>query len=155
MGRPLFVALAGLVAVAGCRQGEVLETGADRGSNSAGRAEAPLRVSLYDRVEPRAGQPVPTFNMAAAEGSLGSKDGCLVLESGGRTMALVFARGSAKPEGPGRLLVDGRSFAIGDRVRLGGSSTGGSAVGAAEIAPGCGQSERWLVAPGSVEPAAG
>lgn len=114
-----------------------------------------MKISIYDRVEPVKGRPVPIFNLAAAEGSLDLKGGCLVLDTGDRTLALVFARDSAKSQSSDRLLIDGRSFGIGDRIRLGGSSKGGSAVGAAEIPPECRQFEPWFVAPGSVEAAGG
>lgn len=114
-----------------------------------------VRIFTFVQAKPVPGQPAPTFHQVAVTGKLTVKNGCLVLESGSRQLALVFREGTASfDQARNALTVDGQTFNVGSTVSMGGS--GGSAV---ESMPQgnpkqhCGADESWMVVPGSFKPA--
>jgi hypothetical protein len=152
--RSLALALCMPMAVGCAQEGQpVVENAARNGP--ADRLEAAsgseVRLLTFKEATATAGQPAPTYHMASITGRLLERSGCLALEAGGRTFALVFREGTADYDPERRVLtVEGRGFPIGSRVQLGGS--GGSAVAlepaAGEISS-CGTDSAWYVTPGS------
>ncbi|HEX8380584.1 MAG TPA: hypothetical protein VF619_08560 [Allosphingosinicella sp.] len=152
--RSLALALCMPVAVGCAQEGQPAVENAAR-NGPAERMEAAsggeVRLLTFKEASAAANQPAPTYHMASISGRLLVRSGCLALEAGGRTFALVFREGTVDYD-PERLVltVEGSGFPIGSRVQLGGS--GGSAV-ASEPAAGeisrCGADSAWYVTPGS------
>lgn len=140
-----------LVALSGCQQKPRSETSEDTRAIAISRQAEPMKIATYQRVAPVSGQPVPTFHNAAVQGSLSLHGGCLVLNVEHRSLLLVFAADAVRLLDRQTVLIDNRAFHVGKAVRVGGSSTGGSAVAAAEIPAECSGLERWFVTPGSAE----
>jgi hypothetical protein len=127
------------------------------GCANEGDADAgAVRLLTFREAEARPGQPAPTYHMASVSGRLTVRNGCLLLEAPGRSFALVFREGSAAYDAGRRFVTaDGRGYAIGSEVRMGGS--GGSAVASerpAEDAARCGAAALWYVTPRTMAPAA-
>ena len=148
-----------LLALAACTNGTGDRSGGgereEAPSASPAGAGTEVRLFTFVQARPQPGRPAPTYHQVAITGILSAQNGCLVLDSGERIFALVFREETASFDGArGRLTVEGRDFALGSRVAVGGS--GGSAV---ESLPQgdpkgeCGADDSWFVVPGSLKPA--
>lgn len=115
-----------------------------------------VRIFTFTQAKPEPGQPAPTFHQVAVTGKLAVRNGCLVLDAGARQLALVFRGGTAAfDQARNVLTVEGRTFAVGATVSMGGS--GGSAVESlpqGDPKQQCGADDSWIVVPGSLRPAA-
>lgn len=125
-------------------------------SASSSVAEPGVRLFTFVQAKAQPGQPAPTYHQVAVSGRLGVRNGCLVLDtSEGRQLALVFGEGTAAfDQARNTLMVDGRPFAVGSTVSMGGS--GGSAVESmpqGDPKEQCGADDTWTVVPGSIKPA--
>lgn len=110
-------------------------------------------VVNYVLEKPMAGAPRPTFHTARLAGDLALSGGCIGLTSAGRFIVLAFAPGEAQWDSARqRMIVDGVEYGIGMPIEVGGSTSGGPAVGGLDDqAPqSCRQAEIWYVAPGSL-----
>jgi len=155
MPRPVAIAL---LALSACTNGVNGPTGGETEPPPSARpaaAEPGVRLFTFVQAQAKPGQPVPTFHQVALTGILSARNRCLILDSGERSFALVFREGTASSDSErGRLTVEGRDFALGSRVSLGGS--GGSAVGSlpqGDPKAQCQADDSWFVVPGSFKPA--
>jgi hypothetical protein len=124
---------------------------ADESGDAAVARPAELAVATYAARQPNPVGPQPAFHTASASGTVTASQGCLALRTGSGTYLLVLPEAAVGRSG-GTVLVDGQALAQGRRISVTGSATGGPAVGAVDIPPGCSGLERFVVSPGGVAP---
>lgn len=84
-------------------------------------------IATYQTERSRGG--VAGSALAMLEGRLVEREGCLVIErEGGLAVQPVFPEGSARwDDGARRLVFNGMSYRVGDRIRVGGGGIGDEA----------------------------
>ena len=149
---PIFIVLGACRQIEAPSQNSLGETTAQSESSETQSGGSDVLVT-YLRAEARPNMPQPTFHAARLAGDLTVRHGCVGLVSRGNFVVLALAADEARWDQPRRqLVVRDIVYELGTVLEVGGSTSGGAAVGKFAVGPSgrCIDVTRWYVSPGSV-----